>query len=110
MASKCINWAHIAQKNPDSSSSSSSSTINHHITQTSTSLATFKMQFSIATLVSVLAAAEVATAWQSTSNSQPDRHRPSTDTIEQSLAISTPRPAAISSETAFSQAADHLDA
>lgn len=36
------------------------------------------MQFSIATLVSVLAAAEVATAWQSTSNSI---HNPKPQTI-----------------------------
>lgn len=48
-------------------------TINHLITRTSTPLTTFKMQFSIATLVSLLAAAEVATAWQSTSNPHPDR-------------------------------------
>jgi hypothetical protein len=36
------------------------------------------MQFSIAALVSVLAAAEVASAWQSMSNSHRDRKHPQT--------------------------------
>jgi hypothetical protein len=71
---------HLAPDNPDSSSSSFSPSSTNPSHKNQLRSQKFKMQFSIAALVSVLAAAEIASAWQSMSNSHRERKHPPTIT------------------------------